>query len=138
MKEVHAILLPQGLFMFDVCTETNSLRYFRKLTDKDRGDGFRYVRESFYRNGIQYNRFKIRFTRTDEAVEEVHRQRIYALSDMQAALELSPFTLEGAYDGFSFCAPDEGSDRVHFVLRKIEKGVVARRGTCGSAAADGC
>ncbi len=137
LEEVHTILPPQGIFIFDVCTETNSLRYFRKLTDRDRGDGFTYVRESFYRNGIQFNRFKIRFTRTDEAVEEVHRQRIYALPEMQAALEQSPFSIEGAYDGFSFCAPDEGSDRVHFVLRKIEQGGAARRGTCGSRAADG-
>ncbi len=118
LKEVHAILLPQGVFVFDVCTETNSLRYFRGLTDKDSGDGFTYVRESFYRNGIQFNRFDIRFKQTDEAVEEVHRQRIYALADIRAALERSPFALEGAYDGFGFCEPDEGSDRVHFVLRK--------------------
>ncbi len=132
LKEVHAILLPHGLFIFDVCTEANSLRYFRKLTDRDRGDGFRYVRESFYRNGIQFNRFKIRFERTDEAVEEVHRQRIYALPDMQAALEQSPFSLEAAYGGFGFRAPDEGSDRVHFVLRKIEERGAARHRTRGS------
>ena len=137
LKEVHTILQPHGLFIFDVCTEANSLRYFRKLTDRDRGDGFAYVRESFYRNGIQFNRFKIRFERTDEAVEEVHRQRIYALPELQAALAQSPFSMEGAYDGFGFRAPDEGSDRVHFVLRKTEKGEAAQRGTCGSQAADG-
>ena len=119
LNEVHAILLPHGVFVFDVCTETNSLRYFRRLTDKGSGDGFTYVRESFYRNGIQFNRFDIRFKQTDEAVEEVHRQRIYALADIQTALERSPFSLEGAYDGFGFCEPDEGSDRVHFVLRKV-------------------
>ncbi len=119
LKEVHAILLPHGVFVFDVCTETNSLRYFRRLTDKDSGDGFTYVRESFYRNGIQFNRFNIRFKQTNEAVEEVHCQRIYALTDILTALERSPFSLEGAYDGFGFCEPGEGADRVHFVLRKV-------------------
>lgn len=119
LREVHKLLLPNGIFVFDVCTESNSLRYFRKLTDKDGGDGFTYVRESFYRNGIQFNRFKIRFKQTDESVEEEHRQRIYALSDILTALEQSPFSLEGTYDGFGFCGPDEDSDRVHFVLRKV-------------------
>lgn len=126
LREVHRILLPNGLFVFDVCTETNSLRYFRRLTDKDGGDGFTYVRESFYRNGIQFNRFKIRFKQTDESVEEEHRQRIYALSDVLTALEQSPFSLEGTYDGFGFRGPDEGSDRVHFVLRKVGDGTSGR------------
>ncbi|MDE2999842.1 MAG: class I SAM-dependent methyltransferase [Gemmatimonadota bacterium] len=122
LTEVHGILLPDGLFVFDVCTETNSLRYFRRLTDKDGGDGFTYVRESFYRNGIQFNRFDIRFKQTDESVVEEHRQRIYALPDILAALEQSPFSLEGSYDGFGFRGPDEDSDRVHFVLRKVGEG----------------
>ncbi len=132
LREVHRILLPNGIFVFDVCTETNSLRYFRRLTDKDGGDGFTYVRESFYRKGIQFNRFDIRFKQTDVSVEEEHRQRIYALPDLLTVLEQSPFSLEGTYDGFGFCRPDEHSDRVHFVLRKAGAGNALGRVTKGS------
>lgn len=129
LREVHRILLPNGIFVFDVCTETNSLRYFRRLTDRDSGDGFTYVRESFYRNGVQFNRFDIRFNQTDESVEEEHRQRIYALSDLLTALDQSPFSLEGTYDGFGFRGPDRNSDRVHFVLRKVDAGDAVRSAT---------
>lgn len=137
LREVHRILLPNGIFVFDVCTESNSLRYFRRLTDKDGGDGFTYVRESFYRDGIQFNRFDIRFKETDETVEEEHRQRIYALSDILTALEQSPFSLEGTYDGFGFRGPDEHSDRVHFVLRKVRAGNALGSVTKGSGAVTG-
>ncbi len=117
LEEIHGVVQPGGIFIFDVCTETNSLRYFRDMTDKDRGNGFSYTRRSYYNNGVQFNRFDIYFTDTQEEVCEVHRQRIYPLSDVEGVLEASPFRVEGAYDGFGFSPASDQSDRVHFVLR---------------------
>ncbi|MDA0744879.1 MAG: class I SAM-dependent methyltransferase [bacterium] len=117
LVQIHQVVEPGGIFIFDVCTEHNSQQYFRDMTDRDRGDGFSYVRRSTYKNGVQYNRFEIQFTNSMEVVQEVHRQRIYPLAEIVQVLEDSSFQVEGAYDGFSSVRPSENSDRVHFVLR---------------------
>ena len=117
LSEMHGVVEPGGLLVFDVCTESNSLRYFRDMTDRDQGKGFSYVRRSTYHEGIQYNRFDIHFDPPGEDVREVHRQRIYPLSEIEEILASCPFQVEGRYDGFGFSPPDERSDRVHFVLR---------------------
>ena len=114
---VHSIVHRGGLFIFDVCTETNSIRHFRDMREGERGDGFSYTRHSYYKEGMQYNDFKIRFDNPDREVHELHQQRIYPLKEIEKVIKDSPFELEAAYDGFSFQDPSEDSDRVHFVLR---------------------
>ena len=117
------LLLPDGLFIFDICTEGNSLKYFRDITERERGDGFSYTRHSFYRpeDHMQINEFEILFDDQPERWIETHRQRIYTLNEISTAVEASPFELLGMYDDFSFRPPTEYSDRVHFVLRKPGK-----------------
>jgi len=117
LVQVHRTVAPGGLFVFDICTESNSLRHFSNMTEEDFGDGFSYVRHSYFADGIQYNKFNIFFEKTGEMVEELHSQRIYPLKDIEAVLQASPFVLEGAYGGFGCHPPTEQSDRVHFVLR---------------------
>ncbi len=117
LAEVHGVVEPGGLFLFDVCTESNSMRYFRDMREKEQGEGFAYSRHSYYREGIQYNEFEIRFQNPRERVCERHQQRIYPLSTIEGAARRSPFRMEAAYEGFGFQPPSERSDRVHFVLR---------------------
>ena len=40
LRGVHAIVQPGGLFVFDVCTERNSLRYFPQYAHQRAGAGF--------------------------------------------------------------------------------------------------
>ncbi len=117
LRQVHALLRPGGAFVFDVCTEANSLRYFRDMTEREAGDGFASVRRSFYREGVQTNDFTIRFQASGESVREVHRQRIYPLRSVLDLIAASEFQMAGAYDGFTFITASEESDRVHFVLK---------------------
>ena len=42
LRGTQAIVQPGGLFVFDICTERNSLRYFRNMRDSGRGPGFSY------------------------------------------------------------------------------------------------
>ncbi len=114
---VHGILHPGGLYIFDVCTETNSIRHFRDMRERERGNGFSYTRHSYYKEGVQFNDFKLTFDEPKRVIRELHQQRIYPLWEIEQAIEASPFNLEAAYDGFSFNDPSEESDRVHFVLR---------------------
>ena len=117
INEIYRVVAPGGIFLFDICTETNSLRYFKDMTDRGKGDGFSYERRSYYDNGIQYNEFKIEFSDIGEVVQEVHQQRIYPLAEITEILENSAFDVEASYDGFGTTPPTEQSDRVHFVLR---------------------
>ena len=117
---VWPIVEPGGLFIFDVCTESNSLRYFRDQTDRERGDGFSYVRHNLYdpEKQIQLNRFEIEFHGEEEILVETHKQRIYPKDVVMALIERSSFSLLGAYDGFTFIPAHGDSDRIHFVLRR--------------------
>lgn len=118
LEKVYIILRDRGIFIFDVCTETNSLRYFRNYTDQGKWKDFSYIRRSIYdeKTRIQINEFHI--LSKDDKFIELHKQRIYRLSEMYSLIENSPFELLGVFDGFTFKSGTENSDRVHFVLRK--------------------
>lgn len=111
------VIKPGGILIFDACTESNSLQHFNDMKEEDVGDGFSYVRHSYFKDGVQYNKFDIHFEADDTWAQEVHQQRIYPLSDIKSVLEKSCFEVGGVYSGFGYASPNELSDRVHFVLR---------------------
>lgn len=119
LGEIYSMLNPNGLFIFDVCTEQNSLRYFSDVEDREQGPGFFCERHSYYNEGerLQMNHFSIRFEGQDRPFEELHVQRIYPVDEIVAAVEASSFELLGAFDGFTFKRGSERSDRIHFALR---------------------
>jgi len=119
-KAVHGTLKPGGLFIFDVCTQRNSLRYFSDERDEEKGPGFVSRRHSHYdqEQGLQFNHFEIRFADLEESLEETHSQRIYPLVELEAHIADSPFELLDAFDGFTFRKASEEADRVHYVVRR--------------------
>lgn len=119
LAQVHGVLSPGACFIFDVCTEQNSVRHFRDVQEVEQGPGFVYSRYSHYDAGerLQFNEFDIQSS-GGPRVQEVHVQRIYRLSELTAAVAASPFQLLGAFDGFSQRPGSERSDRIHFALRR--------------------
>ncbi len=119
LAQTSSILLPGNFFIFDVCTEKNSLRHFRDVRDEERGPGYSYRRHSFYdrQERLQFNRFHIRFDGQETELEECHVQRIYPVDEIIARIEASPFELRGSFDGFTFARGSEASERIHFVLQ---------------------
>ena len=119
LRGAEAIVQPSGLFVFDICTERNSLRYFRNMRDSERGPGFSYERHSIYDpdKRLQSNHFRIRRDGSGVALEETHVQRIYSVAAIAARVEASAWDLLALFDGFTFDKGTEESDRVHFVLR---------------------
>jgi len=117
--DVHSALSPGGIFVFDICTEANCLKYFRDRTEREKGNGFSYWRHSYYLrpSRIQVTEFKIRFDRQDRVLTELHRQRIYSLDEILQIVNHSALACVGFYDDRSFRAGSEDSDRVHFVLQ---------------------
>lgn len=118
---VSGILRPGGVFVFDICTEKNSRKHFQNYYERDETDTAEYIRKSFYNpsDRTQKNEFIIRWhDLPGKLFREEHVQQIYRLREMRALITYSPFTMLGAYDGFSLRPGSEKSDRVHFVLVK--------------------
>lgn len=120
-QAVKQHLHPGGLFIFDVCTENNSRRYFNGQIDQDSDGDFAYVRRSEFlpEQRIQVNEFQLVFGRGEERRQhfERHEQRIYAIADIDRTVKASGLELVGAFDGFTFSNASERSNRVHFVAR---------------------
>jgi ubiquinone/menaquinone biosynthesis C-methylase UbiE len=122
-NEVHRILAPEGLFIFDVTTEHNSMTYFQDNIQLEERHNCTLVRHSWYekKKKIQHNRlinFIIdqdgRYTR----LEEHHEQTVYSISQITSGAVKAGFTLAGCYGDFTFEPPARDSERIHFVLRK--------------------
>ena len=120
LRQVHDILNPNGLFIFDVCTEQNSRLYFGDVKDREEGPGFSYERHSFYDGSerLQMNHFTICFEGQEGPIEELHVQRIYPVEEIVELVEAGPFEPLGFFDGLTFDKGSERSDRIHFVLRR--------------------
>jgi SAM-dependent methyltransferase len=119
LDQVYDVLTPGGVFIFDVCTERNSVQHFRDVRDTEQGPGFNYSRHSYYDadEHLQFNRFEIRLE-DGSSRQESHVQRIYPHDKLVGCVRASRFVLLEALDGFSLRPGSERSDRVHFVLRR--------------------
>ncbi|MDA0336081.1 MAG: class I SAM-dependent methyltransferase [bacterium] len=119
LGQVYDVLTPGAVFIFDVCTEQNSVRHFGDVRDTEQGPGFLYTRHSYYDadERLQFNKFDIRLEDGSRR-QESHVQRIYPHEDLLAHIDASPFDLLEALDGFSLRPGSERSDRIHFVLRR--------------------
>lgn len=120
MEKVQARLHPNGLFIFDACTEINSQRYFNRQTDQEGTDDFSYIRRSEYiaRERVQVNEFQLLLKRGDHYDHhfERHEQRIYPITQILETCRTAGFNILGAFNGFTFTPATEKSNRVHFVL----------------------
>ena len=119
LSQVIGILQPGGLFVFDVCTERNSLTSFSDMHDRESGPGFTYERHSYYDTDVrlQHNDFEIHFEGDETLYEESHVQRIYQLTDIEQRIKTSPFELVDLLAEFTFEPGSEKANRVHYILR---------------------
>ncbi len=123
-SEVHRVLADNGLFLFDITTEANSLRNFEDFLDYDDLGDASYVRHSYYdrRRKLQHNDFTIFLRESGEDLfskhTEMHSQRIFSVTEISRAIPTDLFSVEGIWDEFSFQRYSRRSERVHFLLRK--------------------
>lgn len=119
-ESVFACLREEGIFIFDICTERNSLKYFRNYTERRNQDRYQYFRVSKFdaEANIHTNRFEIDFDGDGQKYIEIHRQYIYPVKDVEAFIAQSRFQQIAAYDGFTFRSAHKNSLRIHFILKK--------------------
>lgn len=121
-KAVKDNLRKGGLFVFDLCTEKNSIKNFSNYYEKETKNNFSFSRRSYYdrKERIQYNDFKIGFRAEGwKKYQELHQQKIYKLQEVKAEISKSELTLRYLFSGFTLDEGSENSNRVHFVLQKL-------------------
>ena len=121
LQDAAALVRPDGLLIFDICTEFNSLHYFLDIMDTDSGDDFYFERRSRYRkkDHIQENKFKLYLREGKKLMKykEEHRQRIYQTDTIETLIDSTgKYTFE-SFDGFTFKAPTFNTTRIHYMLR---------------------
>ena len=116
---VHKALQPGGIFIFDICTEYNSLIHFSDDYSEDTINGIWFSRHTFYRkrDRIQFNDFRIR-EKNGDLYQEFHRQRVYKQAEIRDALLQAGFSLDGMFAGYTVQKPRSSTDRIHFVARR--------------------
>jgi ubiquinone/menaquinone biosynthesis C-methylase UbiE len=123
LKEAYRVLEKGGLFIFDITTEENSRRHFHQAVDFGELEGCTYYRESSFDSDaqIQNNDFIFFIEGQKDCwrkIKESHQQRIYKILTVTILAEEAGFKVDGVFDGFTFRAGRENSERIHFVLRK--------------------
>ena len=122
---VYNVLVPGGLFLFDVTTRANSIRHFGDcLYFEDYGD-FSYVRHSHFnkKSAVQHNDFTIyRKSQSGsdlyEKYVERHSQKVFAAVEIEKTVPKESFSVLGVWDGYTFRKHSGKSERIHFLLRK--------------------
>lgn len=120
IQRVYELLLPEGLFIFDVVSEEFCKNYFHEVNDKEViNSKYAYTRKSYYRQSQseQINHFTIY---TPEGIfEEIHIQKIFSFLEIQQVIsQHTQFKILEIYDDFTFFPVNTNSDRAHFVLKK--------------------
>jgi ubiquinone/menaquinone biosynthesis C-methylase UbiE len=125
--EVHGSLADKGLLLFDITTETNSLKHFCNFLDFEDYDEYSYVRHSYFepKSKHQFNDFTIfsrhshcNGTKLFEKHCERHVQRVLSVDEIKECIPQNLFDVIGIWDGFTFKRYSSRSERVHFLLRK--------------------
>ncbi len=124
-SNINQLLESDGILIFDICTEYNSITYFDNNSDENFGKGHHYTRKMTYDkvNRIQQNVFNIWFKSEPKKLYiETHQQMIYSESVVRAVVEKSGFTVLEIVDGFYRDRVRDDSLRIHFICRKAKSG----------------
>jgi len=124
-QSVYNVLESGGLFLFDITTRTNSMKYFSDYMYYEDYDEFSYIRHSHFddKDAIQHNDFTIYRQYNDnpnlyEKVTEKHQQKVFTAAQIKSAIDNTYFKVIGIWDGFTFRKYSNKSERIHFLLQK--------------------
>jgi SAM-dependent methyltransferase len=123
--EVYKCLTNDGIFLFDITTETNSIKHFYDFTDYDEFDNYSIVRHSYYDEiaTTQFNDFTI-FCQEKKNIslfkmyKEHHEQKVFPPKLIEEAIPRNLFNVIGVWDGFTTRKYTSRSERIHFLLKK--------------------
>ena len=118
LSSVKRVLRPKGLFLFDICTEYNSIMHFSEGFQKECIGDVLYRRVMKYdeQNRIQENQFYIYPEESGgDVFLERHLQKIYSIDEIRQYIAGVGFKLLEETDDINRRAPSEDALRVHFI-----------------------
>lgn len=124
---VSSCLNTYGLFLFDITTVENSYRYFFDIYDFHEYKRSSIIRHSHFnpKQSLQINDFTI-FSPIHSSntlyvkQTEHHFQKVYNPEQIKSSIPNTLFKCLGIWDGFSMQSYQKDSERIHFLLQKIE------------------
>ena len=119
MHDVHRILRPHGLLIFDTVTPTHCANYFNNEMEEQYWDNRGYHRKSKFDadTNLQLTEFAIHIA--GEEFIEYHRQRIYEMAELEQIATKENFQILAMLDEFTLKQANDDSGRIHVVCRKI-------------------
>ncbi len=118
---IHNMLEDDGIFFFDLTTETNILRHFDGVEERYEHSGTGILWQNEYDREKKIITSTLHFhDRTGECVfTENHVQRIYTHEEIVPILKRANLALLSRQSDYTFDPPDEETVMENFIVRKI-------------------
>jgi len=120
-EEVKRVLVPGGIFLFDITTEENSIEWFEDYCDAFEAEGQMLVRRSSYdvASRVQHNWIDIFEPLGGDSyhrIREHHQQYIYPVPTLCEWLNECDLGLVDLVDAHTLRPATQKSDRIHFMV----------------------
>ncbi|MBD3165952.1 methyltransferase domain-containing protein [bacterium] len=120
-SKVRTALKQNGIFVFDISTERNSLDHFDDYSDTEPFQTGVYRRHAWYdaEERLQHNEFEFFLHDDTNVYHEHHIQRIWSIEQIVSCLEVTGWQLLGTYADYTMQPGSESNDRVHFTAEPV-------------------
>ncbi len=120
LDHVHDALVPGGVFIVDQSTPANSLNHGDGFDDSGDTEAYTYVRSSVYDPDSRLHTTTFRLKDAEGEITETHVQRAYEMQEIERVLDASPLEIVAAYDEFEMVPADASTERIHWVVRRVQ------------------
>lgn len=117
---VSDVLDENGLFMFDISLEQNSIDNVDLFNRTGKAGDYDFEQISVYDKTTRIHSNEFIITYDNRTFYEKHRQRIYPFFDYFSFLEKAGLFVVACYDAFTFDDATPESRRAQFIVRKIK------------------
>ena len=120
LESIVSRLKRGGVFIFDMCTEYNSIKHFTDSSSSEQFGGYSYERKSRYEKAdrTQITEFTITCMTDGSVMHERHVQYIHPLKDIRDMLVTNFPGQVRMFKDYTLGPPDERCERNHFYITK--------------------
>ena len=122
-NDIFRILNPRGIFIFDISSFYKLKHVLGNNTFVEEKDGIFYCWENEFNIESSIVTMRLNFFVLDgkiyRRIEEIHNQKAYKTDEIYHMLSKSGFTNIEIFDEFTFSKPNDKSERIFFVAKKL-------------------
>ena len=119
-KEVRKSLTENGFFTFDAALESNSYKHQQTASKRGKTLGYIYFRRSVFLPASRIHKNIFTITYPDGNIfTEIHRQKIYLYETFFEMANKSGLYVVNCYKAFSTTKGKATTDRVQFIMKRI-------------------